>query len=207
MWHPRIWLLLLVCLGCGEASAKPKPTKKKPAGDAITLTVLPFGTPAGGGLFLDVGDAGGEYHSGRTSGTDWAGNTKVTNTMRRDKSLDIVVRNRSSTAQPATVEWFFVSTAADGGQKQIFDRGSKEFQLAPSTSVNHPVTSKELQSVQISRNSEAHAKGRKINGWIVRLLDQEDQVVAQKCSDAVIEAITHDATKLQKLHSSRGLSD
>ncbi|MEA3188989.1 MAG: hypothetical protein QOD99_2819 [Chthoniobacter sp.] len=203
--------LLLCLLASGllceaVAAAKPKPKAKK-QGTEITLNVLPFPMAPSEGVFLDVRDAGNDVSSGHSANTTWTGDVVIKNSKKRDKSLEIVVRNSGGEAKSATLQWFFVSLGAADGEKQIFDRGTKDLELAPTSSQSNTVTSKELQSTQISRNGEAQAKGRKIYGWIVRLLDDDDKVIAQKCSDGMLEAVTRDAAKLQKLQSPRGLSN
>src|SRR5437879_5298181 len=96
----------LICALSVAFAAKPKVNKKKNAAMKAELTALPAGMLASHGFLLDVEDAGGEHQSGHSSQTDFAGNIKVKNTMRRNKEISISVRNNNADEQEVSLQWF-----------------------------------------------------------------------------------------------------
>ena len=198
--------LLLVAALCFVPPAFAKKKKKHhPDAASVELTALSSMTLDSHGLLLDVSEENGDQQSHLNKRDSWDHqNTWVANTNRRDLSLQINVRNGGTTAQEATLEWFFVALQVGTGHKRIFNSGSKDLTVPASGNDVSEVTSSEVQNTHVSKNGVSFARGMTPTGWIVRLV-QDGQVLSQKCSDLQLEDVTHDAAKVQKLQSPNGL--
>jgi hypothetical protein len=207
MKHFPLFLALLLCLML-PANAKPAHAKRKKARGnqaAVRLTALPGLVLNAKGIILDVADAGSDRQSWLNKNDGWYGDEKIAATTRRNQSLKINLRNGTADSRQPTVEWFFIALNIGSGHQRLFSSGSRDMDLAANGTATTDATSREIQSTHLAKNGQSSARGMIMAGWIVRVVE-DDEVLAQQCSDHQTEDLTHDAARLAKLQTPLGLA-
>jgi len=145
-------------------------------------------------LSLDV-KAVAQASGARTSDQSWY-------YQRRDYSgsfvLQVDIHNLSKESVACEVEWFFTAKPMRGGKAYVFDKGSKQIEIAGGQWNKEQVASEVVEGTKVRDYYYQSERGSKKDGWIVRV-KENGQITRVRASSTTLEAIAKNPAQMEQL--------
>ncbi len=119
----------------------------------------------------------------------------------KQSAVEALVGTSGRTEVAVKIDWIFVGKTLYKNKRIAIGHGTKAVTITPGPDQHVPLTSGEIHSTDNNYVAlgERTVSGSKIEGWIIRLLDNDGRLIAAKASADYLDKIARDPKAIEEL--------